>query len=356
MSVLSIPAAAWRAGLALSAALALSASGAQARPPAKPAAAFEAPIAQGPKPWTHERFDDAPQSFSFAVVADLESGYRPGVFEVAVAELSLLRPAFIMTVGDMIEGGVEDEAELERQWTAFDAMVGRTPAPFFHVAGNHDMVNLTQRKVWERRYGRRYYHFLYKDVLFLVLDTEDYPDAKMAEISRERTAYLARKKVDLAAARKLPYAARSETRTGEISQAQSAYFEKVLADHPKVRWTVAIMHKPVYARSDGLGFGRIEQALQGRRYTVLNGHLHRYAYAEHKGQDYIMLGTTGGERAFDGSRGYLDHVMWITMGADGPSIANLRLDGVLDKTGEIPAGGAALCLGSGGPNCPVPTH
>ena len=39
------------------------------------------------------------------------------------------------------------------------------------------------------------------------------------------------------------------------------------------------------------------------------------------------------------------------MTADGPQLANLRLDGVLDKTGHIPAGGEALCLARGGPNC-----
>ena len=60
----------------------------------------------------------------------------------------------------------------------------------------------------------------------------------------------------------------------------------------------------------------------------------------------------GGERGFDGSAGAFDHMMWITMTRDGPSIANLKLDGVLDKTGKIPADGAKLCLGWGAPPCP----
>ena len=64
------------------------------------------------------------------------------------------------------------------------------------------------------------------------------------------------------------------------------------------------------------------------------------------GTDYINLGTTGGERAFDGSPGAVDHLTWITMTRDGPSIANIRLDGVFDRTGAIPGGGDRLCLGS----------
>ena len=114
------------------------------------------------------------------------------------------------------------------------------------------------------------------------------------------------------------------------------------------------MHKPSYERTDELGLGRIERALQARPYTVLNGHLHRYSYAERNGRDYVMLGTTGGERAFDGSEGAMDHVMWVRMTKDGPSIANLRLDGVLDKTGHVPAGGEKLCLSHGAPPCPQP--
>ncbi len=318
---------------------------------------FQSDIASGPTPWTKTAFDNAPDDFSFAVVADLESGYRPGVFDVAVAELNLLRPSFVLTIGDMIDGGTEDEAELQRQWNGFDAMVDRLHAPYFHIAGNHDMTNLTQRKVWEERYGRRFYHFIYGNVLFLALDTEDYPAAKMKQIFEQRAQFIEARKKDPVAAEKLPYRSLRESRTGEISGQQSAYFARVIAAHPEVRWTILLMHKPVYERTDGLGLSSIEAALKGRPYTVLNGHLHRYSYSERPSpdgakRDYIMLGTTGGERGFDGSAGAVDHVMWLRMGKNGPSIANIRLDGVFDKTGAIPANGARLCLDHGGPNCP----
>ncbi len=321
---------------------------------ATPPAAFDSPIASGPKPWTGQPIDDAPDSFAFAVVTDLESGYRPGVFEVAAAQLALMRPALILTVGDMIDGGTEDKAELTRQWDGFDRRLGVLQAPFFHVAGNHDMTNLTQRAVWEARYGRRYYHFRYKDVLFLVLDTEDYSDAEMKEIYEQRAAYIEARRKDPAEAQKLPYASRLEAKLGEIGPTQNAYFEKAIADNAEVRWTFLLFHKPVYQRDDNGGLNRIEKALGDRPYTVLNGHLHRYSHAERNGRDYIMLGTTGGERGFDGSEGAIDHFMWITMTKDGPSIANLRLDGVLDKTARVPANGAALCLDYGKPPCPAP--
>lgn len=318
--------------------------------------AFKSDIASGPTPWTHTAFDDTPEDFSFAVVADLESGYRPGVFDVALAELKLLRPAFILTIGDMIDGGTEDVPELKRQWDEFDARL-KDSAPFFHIAGNHDMTNVTQRSVWAERYGPRYYSFVYRNVLFLALDTEDYPEARMREIYKMRADYIAMRKTNPAAAEKLPYRALKESYSGEIGPDQSAYFEKSIAANPDVRWTVLLMHKPVYDRPGEGGLSRIEAALANRPYTLLNGHLHRYSYSQRPAgngvkRDYIMLGTTGGERGFDGSAGAVDHFMWLTMGGDGPSIANIRLDGVFDKTGAIPANGASLCLDWGAPPCP----
>lgn len=313
---------------------------------------FQAPKIDGAKPWTNEQFDDAPGDFAFAVVTDLESGYRPGVFEVAAAQLALLRPAFVLTVGDMIDGGTEEEAKLKSQWDEFDARLETLHAPFFHVGGNHDLTNLTQRRVWEQRYGRRYYHFSYKGVLFLVLDTEDYSPARMAEIYRQRAEYLVARKTDPERAKTLPYATLMEAKVGQVGPEQSAYFEKVIAENPKARWTVLLMHKPVWRREGEGGLARVEAALKGRPYTLLNGHVHRYSWTERNGRDYITLGTTGGERAFDGSDGAMDHMMWVTMTKDGPSIANLRLDGVLDKSGHVPADGEGLCLDFGGLNCP----
>jgi len=38
----------------------------------------------------------------------LTGGERERIFEIAVAQLALLRPEFIINVGDLIEGGTED--------------------------------------------------------------------------------------------------------------------------------------------------------------------------------------------------------------------------------------------------------
>ena len=56
-----------------------------------------------PTPWTHNRFDNAEDKFTFAIFSDLNGGEREKVFEVAVAQLSLLRPELILSVGDLID-------------------------------------------------------------------------------------------------------------------------------------------------------------------------------------------------------------------------------------------------------------
>lgn len=305
--------------------------------------AFEHDLASAPTPWTHDRFDDEPGKFTFGVFSDLNGGERSGVFAVAVRQLSLLRPELVLSVGDLIDGETQDVSELSREWDAFDEEAGKIPAPVFRVGGNHDLTGQVLRDVWSERYGPRYYHFLYKDVLFLVLDTEDHTDARMREIYEARSAAIAASDAGLEGAQDMEYYRMPERVTGNVGPEQSAYFREVLAAHPDVRWTMLFMHKPIWLDGGDPDFVAIETALGDRPYTVFNGHRHSMSHTVRNGRDYIMLGTTGGSQGAADAMAF-DHVTLVTMAADGPSIAHLRLDGVLDETGAVPADGAALCF------------
>jgi hypothetical protein len=295
-------------------------------------------------PWNHDRFDDADGKFTFAIFSDLNGDEREGVFDVAVAQLSLLRPEFIMSIGDLINGGTENRDQLETEWNGFDERAGKATAPVFYVGGNHDLTNHTMREVWEDRYGARYYYFVYKKVLFLVLDTEDYTDERMREVYSARAAY-----IEVMQGRApgivgdMAYSQMPERLTGEIGAQQSAYMQKVIADHPEVRWTLLFMHKPVWRRDDEPDFAAIEAALSDRPYTVFNGHFHTYVYTVKNDRDYVSLGTTGGLQLPDQALS-IDHLTLVTMSEQGPSIANLRMEGIFDKTGHIPLNGDELCF------------
>ena len=56
-------------------------------------------------PWTHIKFRASEEIFHFAIVGDRAGGLRPGVFKNAVVRLNALNPAFVMSVGDLIDTG-----------------------------------------------------------------------------------------------------------------------------------------------------------------------------------------------------------------------------------------------------------
>jgi hypothetical protein len=307
---------------------------------------FRPPTLEGPAPWTGPDFADveADDDFTFAVFSDLTGGERDRVFDVAVAQLSLLRPELIMNVGDLIEGNSDDVAGLAKEWDVFDARAARAPAPMFRVGGNHDLTSPEMRDAWAQRFGPPYYQFVYKDVLFLVLDTEDYTDLRRSEIHRARSEaldalYAGQPDVAL----EMEYYQMPERVTGEIGPAQSAYIQEAIAQNPDVRWTLLFMHKPVWQRDDEPEFAAIEAALGERPYTVFNGHLHSFSHTVKNGRDHIMLGTTGGAQNARDEAAF-DHLTVITMTRQGPQIAHLRMDGILNKTGHIPMGGDTLCF------------
>ena len=246
-------------------------------------------------PWTSLDFNNRPENFQFIVVSDRTGGVRPGVFEEAVRKINLLQPEFVMSVGDLISGGTTNRAKLDAEWDEFNGFVKRLQMPFFYVPGNHDISNPVMEEDWLRRFGRHFYHFVYNDVLFLCLDSEDPPPTN-------------------------------------ISRAQQDYALKALAENPNVRWTLVFLHKPLWDYEENTGWRPIENALAKRRHTVLAGHRHSYEKFRRNDASYIVLGTTGGGSKLRGRAfGEFDQVAWVTMTDRGPLIANLLLDGIWDE-------------------------
>lgn len=273
---------------------------------------LEINVPKGAHPWTSLEFANDPGSFQFAIIADLTAGLRPGVFESAVEKLNLMRPEFVMCVGDLIQGGITDVAELERQWDEFEGWISNLQAPFFYLPGNHDIGNEAMARVWEKRRGPGYYHFIYRDVLFLVANTDDPP-------------------------------------VRSISEEQIAYFKDVLDNNKTVRWTLVFLHRPTwladYSGKTPVNGERFEALFRDRPHTVFAGHDHKYSKAVRDGFNYYILSTTGAQgrgekyvtsrgnnsmKLLGMEKGEFDHLIWVTMTEEGPVVANLLLDGILD--------------------------
>lgn len=296
-----------------------------------------------------ERAFPGEDDFAFVVLGDRTGRHRPGVFEAAVEAVGQMRPDFVLSVGDLIEGNTEDRDQLAREWGEIEAALVPLDVPFFYVPGNHDLTNPVQLAEWRRRFGASYYSFTYRDVLFLVLDTEDPPQAKIARepLLREYGAEALGKVIAVLQddPARLAALVAEDPRLGELarklmasenvamSEAQLAMVRRALAENPSPRWTFVLLHRPAW-KIDSPAFREVETMLAGRPYTVLAGHYHKYAYEQCHGRDYIQLGTTGGmPGGRPGDPGVVDHVMWIAMTGNEPRISNVRLDGLFGKLG-----------------------
>jgi hypothetical protein len=254
-------------------------------------------------PWTALPGKRDPDEFQFAIVSDRTGGHRARVFSRAVARLNLLQPEFVLSVGDLIEGGKKTAQQLDAEWREFDGYVKQLKMPFFYVSGNHDVGNVDTDKTWRERYGRRWYHFVYRKVLFLCLNTDDPPGGM------------------------------------RMDKEQVAYAKKTLADNRDVRWTVVALHKPIWTGGPDAkrGWLEVEKALADRPYTVFCGHVHRYRKFVRQGRNYYQLATTGGGSKLRGiGYGEFDHVVKVTMKKDGPILANILLDSVLPDDLRVP--------------------
>ena len=296
------------------------------------------------KPYSHLTFQNNPDNFQFAVIGDRTGGHRQGVFSAGMGILNLLQPEFVMSVGDFIEGYVDgqddNESVLKSQWAEMDERVGALDMPMFFVQGNHDVNFDPSEKVWFDRVGasRGYGHFVYKDVLFLMLSTEDEPKQNVdAELRAKYDAIKAGELTDPEEIQQVIVELEHWAGKINISDAQVEYFEKVLASNPQVRWTIGFMHSPPWVQEDPGNFARIESMLQDRPYTMFAGHTHTYNYTQRHGRDYIIMGMTGAGVQPTESLGNMDHVAWVTMTEEGPIISQILLNGVMDKNGADPA-------------------
>lgn len=301
--------------------------------------AFESGLDQGVQatPWTGQPINSNPDNFQFLVVGDRTGGEREGVFDKAVQQINLLQPEFVISIGDLIEGYTEDRGQLKEMWDEFDDQVAALDMPFFRVIGNHDLGNEAMEDVWLARHGATYYHFLYHDVLFLALNSEDPPNKVDASFERDLAIYNKLKNTDPEEAQKMLVEfmnsgkLASYRKPANFSDEQIAYVKKTLADHPDVRWTFVFLHQPAW-ENPSANFLEIERLLgeNDRPYTVFAGHMHYYKHIQRHGRDYVRMGTTGGSFHQEGP-GNLDHVTWVTMKEEGPVIGNISLEGVFAK-------------------------
>ena len=252
-------------------------------------------------PVTKKPANNSDSIVRFAIVGDRTGGMEAGIFDKAIDKLNLMQPEFVISVGDLIDGYTEDPKIWNAQWDEFDSLANRLDMPFYYVPGNHDVSNELLTDAWRKRHGSDYYSFVYKNVLFISLNTD-------------------------------------EIKNGGMSNKQIDFVIKTLKENQEVKWTLLFMHRPLWSYGDKAGYELIENALVQRKHTVFSGHHHNYQYQEKNGMDHYVLATTGGGSWRRGAEvGEFDHITWVTIKDKEPEVALIDINGIYDKN-LIPPG------------------
>ena len=304
---------------------------------------FDNKVLSEDKPWTSEDFNNDPDNFQFVIIGDRTGGANvDGTFKLAIDQINLLQPEFVINVGDKIEGYSDDKAELNAEWDELDGLLKKLEMPFFRVPGNHDIANKTAQAVYRERHGATYYYFVYNDTLFLVLDSEDPPREAPEDIKEKLELYNRLQTEDPAKAKAMLAEFMSDEaviaalgKPVEFNDKQIAFIKNALAEYPDTRWTFLFLHEPAWENPSD-SFKSIQQLLKGRNHTFFAGHLHYYDYDKIDGREHITMGPAGASFHQEGP-GNVDHIMWVTMTEDGPQIANIALKGLFDRKGLDPS-------------------
>ena len=239
--------------------------------------------------------------FIFGVIADVQyrdaepSGtrfYRESSAKLAeaVERFNELRPAFVVQLGDLIDG-------VSASYDVVLPIMARLGPPAYHVLGNHDQsVEMEQQRTVLRRLGldrlgsgRGYYDFARQGWRFLVLNGNDLSVIASPEGSPERNAATA-----MLEALKKRNAPNAQTWNGGIGAVQLAWLKRTLARAESAHERVVVFcHFPVLPPGSATLWNDREvlAALEASPAVVANfsGHEHRGGYAEQGGIHFVTL-------------------------------------------------------------------
>ena len=124
----------------------------------------------------------------FAILGDRTGSAQEGIFEQAVAEINRLRPDFVMTVGDMIEGYTNDTTVINQEWSEYQALIASFKCPVYFTPGNHDITFDGMESSYEKTIGQPFYSFDWQQLHFVILDNSRWD--KIADFPAEQLKWL----------------------------------------------------------------------------------------------------------------------------------------------------------------------
>ena len=235
--------------------------------------------------------------FHFSLIGDRTGDAQPQIFGRVWREVDMLRPDFVVTVGDTIQGGREERmetewAELRPLWKRYDRY------PVYFTPGNHDIWSRNSEEFYIKETGNKpYYSFHFQDAHFTILDN---------------------------------------SRTAALSEDQLKFLEDDLKANAGRNPKFVVFHRPFWI--NGFQEGNPEMPLHrlAKQYGVhhvISGHGHRFVRMVRDGVTYMEVGSSGGgmKASFvrgDGFRnGCFYHHVWARVKGNEVIFTVKELDG-----------------------------
>ena len=197
-------------------------------------------------------------SFDFVILGDRTGEAQDHVYERVWAELATEKPAFVLSVGDTIQG--MDDATAQQEWRSVSQTLARYRAiPLFLTPGNHDIWSTSSEALF-RKYAKHppHYSFDYRQVHVTVLDNS-----------------------------------RSETFSAE----EIGFLENDLKAHAAQPLKFVVSHRPSWLMQALFSNpnSRFHQIVKryGVQY-VIAGHIHQMLHFELDGITYLSMPSAGG--------------------------------------------------------------
>jgi 3',5'-cyclic AMP phosphodiesterase CpdA len=221
------------------------------------------------------------EPFEFALVGDPQIGFGTGAeyadarrFGLVVDNIAAQRIPLTVVAGDLVQ-----DRSLWQHW-AYGRVARGLPGRVLLVPGNHDVVDRASLQDWRARHGPDYHDAVWRNVAFVLLNSETLRDRRIAGLENE---------------------------------AQWEFLQRSLAMHQAAGRThiVLVMHRPPFVEREDEGEEEANwpPASRARLLTlarahgvrwILAGHLHRTALIE-AGDGLRILVGAGSALSFDRS-------------------------------------------------------
>jgi hypothetical protein len=206
----------------------------------------------------------APDQFHFVLLGDRTGETQPGIYERVWRELSGAQPAFVLSVGDTIQGLYDNTAEAE--WReARRILEPYSRIPLYLAPGNHDIWSEASERLFRQYAGHApHYSFDSGGAHFTVLDN---------------------------------------SRSGEWPAGELAWLEGDLREHAAAPVKFVVSHRPTWLLDAALGGTSGPLHRLAKRYgvcCVIAGHVHQLIHAELEGVTYLTLPSAGAHLRLSG--------------------------------------------------------